>query len=117
MSEEIEDFKKLYEQEKKKVAFLEQKVTAFESPGKSKMYYALNRNQNDLADMLNGINLKNIAIDDPKDKTMERLKMIWTSMGFLATTLTALGQSSGVLGKDEGDDKTPFIESIAETRK
>lgn len=117
MPEEAVDYKKLYEQEQKKVSVLEQRVASFEDNGRSKMYYALNRNMNDLADMLNGINIKTIAIDDPKDKTIERLKMIWASMTTLGETLAVFGQSSGVLKKGDVDDKTPFIESIAETRK
>ncbi len=112
MSEEtIEDYKK-------KVAVLEQKIALFETPGKIKLYYALNRNMNDLADMLNGVNLKNVSIDDPKDKTMERLKIIWPAIAALSNTISVLGESAGITGNESEDTKrkVSFIDSLAEKR-
>jgi hypothetical protein len=115
--ESIEELKKLLEQEKKKVSFLEQKVSAFEGPGKAKLYYAVNRNMSDLADMLNAKSLKTVNIDDATDKTMERMKIIWSAIKSLSETLSVLGVAAGITGNEEDDLKTPFIESIAETRK
>lgn len=103
--ESVDDIKRLLELEKKKVAALEQKLQSFELPGKVKLYYALNRNMNDLADMLNGMKLKDVDIDDPKNKTMERLKMIWASIASLSTTLQVLGESSGITGDELKDTK------------
>lgn len=117
MSEESIDYKKLYEQEQKKVSVLEQKVSSFEGPGKAKLYYALNRNMSDLADLLNAKSLKNVNIDDASDKTMERMKIIWTAIKTLNESLGALGATSGITGNESEDTKTPFIETIAETRK
>jgi hypothetical protein len=116
-TEPIEDYKKLYEQEQKKVFVLEQKVTSFEGPGKAKLYYALNRNMNDLADMLNAKSLKNVNMDDKDDRTMERMKIIWGSIKSLSEILPVLGVAAGVTGNEQDDTKTPFIETIAETRK
>lgn len=115
--ESIEEIKKQLEQEKKKVAVLEQKVSAFEGPGKAKLYYAVNRNMNDLADMLNMKSLKNVNIDDATDKTMERMKIIWSAIKSLSETLSVLSLAAGITGKEDEDTKTPFIETIAETRK
>lgn len=117
MSEEEIDYKKLYEQEQKKVSVLEQKVAAFEGPGKAKLYYAVNRNMSDLADMLNAKSLKTVNIDDAADKTMERMKIIWSAIKSLSETLSVLGVAAGVTGNEQDDLKTPFIETIAETRK
>jgi len=117
MPEEPEDFKKLYEQEKKKVSLLEQKVAAFEGPGKAKLYYAVNRNMSDLADMLNAKSLKSVNIDDAADKTMERMKIIWSAIKSLSETLSVLSVAAGITGKEDEDLKTPFIETVAETRK
>jgi hypothetical protein len=119
MAEEtIEDCKRLLEQEKKKVHVLEQKVQSFEIAGKVRMYYALNRNLNDLADMLNSIELKNVAIEDPKDKTMERLKLIWGAIASLSTTVQVMGESAGITGNEAEDSKrkVSFIDSIADKR-
>lgn len=115
--EPIEELRKQLEAEKKRGAFLEQKVAAFEGPGKAKLYYAVNRNMSDLADMLNAKSLKSVNIDDAADKTMERMKIIWSAIKSLSETLSVLSVAAGITGKEEEDLKTPFIESIAETRK
>ena len=117
MPDEV-DYKKLYEQEQKKVKALEERATTFEMPGKVRLYYSLNRNMNDLADMLNGINLKGMDITDPKDKTIERLKIIWASIGSLSGTISVLGESAGVSGNEAEDSKrrVSFIDSIADKR-
>lgn len=116
MPEEI-DYKKLYEQEQKKVAVLEQKVAAFEGPGKAMLYYALNRNMNDLAQLLNAKSLRNVNMDDKDDRTMERMKIIWGAIKSLSEILPVLGLAAGITGNEADDTKTPFIETIAETRK
>jgi len=111
------DYKKLYEQEQKKVKVLEEKVASFEGPGKAKLYYSLNRNMNDLADMLNARSLKSVNIDDASDKTMERMKIIWSAIKSLSETLAILGQSAGITGNEEEDLRKPFIETVATRRE
>lgn len=117
MPDESVDYKKLYEQEQKKVSVLEQKISSFEGPGKAKLYYALNRNMSDLADLLNAKSLRNVNLDDASDKTMERMKIIWSAIKSLSESLGTLGATSGITGNEQDDTKTPFIETIAETRK
>jgi len=115
MSESLEDIKKELDQERRKVKILEEKVTAFEMPGNAKLYYSLNRNMNDLADMLNARSLKTVNIDDASDKTMERMKIIWSAIKSLSETVATLGQSAGVTGDEEKDmkKKTSFLDKFA----
>lgn len=117
-TELIEELKKQLDQERKKVKVLEERLSTFDMPGKVRLYYSLNRNMNDLADMLNGINLKGMDITDPKDKTIERLKIIWASIGSLSATIAVLGESAGVSGNEAEDSKRKisFIDSIADKR-
>ena len=103
--------------EKSKVKVLEQRVSAFEAPGKTKLYHAVNRNMSDLADLLNAKSLRNVNLDDKDDKTMERMKIIWSAIKSLSETLAVLRVAAGLTGSEEEDAKTPFIETIAETRK
>ena len=70
MEEEI-DYKKKYEEADFKIKFYEQN-------GAAKLYYALQRKMNEIADMLNNVKLSGIALDDKNDKTFERLKVLWT---------------------------------------
>lgn len=113
MPESIEELKRLLEEENKKVIILEKRLSSFELQGKAKLYYSLNRNMSDLADMLDSIKMKDINLDDPKDKTMERLKMIWASVNPLVQTLSLLGESSGITGDEKKDTarKTSFLDS------
>lgn len=97
------NYKVLYEEEKAKVASLQSKLDSLELQGKAKLYYALNRNMSDLSDMLDSIQLKNVNMDDPKDKTMERLKIIWASVNPLVQTISLLGESSGITGDEKKD--------------
>lgn len=98
---------------KKKNADLEKRIASMEISGKAKLYYSLNRNMADLSDMLDGITMKDVNLDDPKDKTMERLKMIWASVKPLVETISLLGASSGITGDEAKDTarKTSFLDS------
>lgn len=113
MAETIEDYKKQLEGEKKKVAVLEKKIASMETSGKAKLYYSLNRNMADLSDMLDGITMKDVNLDDPKDKTMERLKMIWASVKPLVETISLLGASTGITGDEAKDTarKSSFLDT------
>ncbi len=107
------NYKDLYEQEKKKVIAVQLKLDSLNLQGKAKLYYSLNRNMAELSDMLDGIKMKDINLDDPKDKTMERLKMIWASVKPLVETISLLGSSSGITGDEKKDtaNKGSFLDS------
>mgnify|MGYP003403219044 CR=1 FL=1 len=97
---------------------LEAKLKLYEQNGSAKLFYALNRKANEMADLLNKTNLATLAIDDPKDKTFERLKIIWNDSASISTAIKELGDAAGVTG-DEAKDvmKKPFVDTIAESRK
>lgn len=96
-----------------------EKVTAYEGPGEAKLYYALNRQLSDLADLINARSLKNVNIDEAGDKTMERMKIVWSAVKSLTESVQALRISSGVTGDEVADLKrrVSFIERIAEKRE
>jgi hypothetical protein len=112
------DYKKLYEEEKKNNDLLKAKNDAFSLPSKAKLFYALNRQQNDLADMLNAVELKNIDISSNTDKSVERLQKIWSSIGTLAPIVDSLRLSANLTGDEVKDMATrkPFVETIADKR-
>ena|SRR3990167_2137479 len=107
------NYRQLYEDEKKKSEMLLKKWDALELQGKAKLYYSLNRNMSDLSDMLDGIDLMKVNMEDPKDKTMERLKMIWASVKPLVETISLIGTSSGITGDEAKDTarKGSFLDS------
>lgn len=112
MEDEI-NYKVLYEELEKKYDSLFKKFDSLGLQGKAKLYYSLNRNMSDLADMLDTIEMKNVNIDDTKDKTMERLKIIWAAVKPVSETLSLLGESSGITGDEKKDTakKGSFLDS------
>lgn len=108
------NYRQLYEDEKVKVTALQKKWDSLELPGKAKLYYSLNRNMSDLSEMLDGIDLMKVNMEDPKDKTMERLKMIWASVKPLVETLSLIGESSGITGDEKKDTakKGSFLDKV-----
>jgi hypothetical protein len=97
---------------------LKAKLLLYENNGAAKLYYSLNRKMNEMADIMNKNSLSTLSLDDPKDKTFERLKVIWNDASSIATAVRALGEAAGVTGDEEADvSKKPFVETIAESRK
>lgn len=95
----------------------EEKLKLYEQNGAAKLYYSLNRKMNEMADLMNSKNLGNMAIDDPKDKTFDRLKIIWQGAAEIATAVETLGKVAKVTGNEEEDvSKKPFVETIAQSR-
>jgi hypothetical protein len=84
-------------------------IKRYEENGPAKLYYALNRKSWEMADILNSTNLKNVALDDPKDKTFERLKVIWNDSSSISAAVKALGDSIGATGDEEKDIQTRRI--------
>ena len=93
------------------------KIALYEQNGAAKLYYSLNRKANEMADLLNKHNLGLMTIDDPKDKTFDRLKVIWNDATGLGVAIKGLGEVAGITGNEEKDiAKKPFNDRIAESR-
>jgi hypothetical protein len=96
---------------------LKAKIDLYEQNGIAKLYYSLNRKANEMADLLNRIDLNTLALDDPKDKTFERMKIVWNDASNITNAIASLGISAGITGDEEKDVKNKrFVttpESIA----
>lgn len=93
------------------------KLELYEQNGAAKLYYSLNRKMNEMANLMNKKDLGSLPIDDPKDKTFDRLKVIWSDASDIAAAVKALGELAGVTN-DEAKDvaRKPFVDLIAEKR-
>lgn len=90
----------------------------YENNGAAKLYYSLNRKMNEMADLMNKTNIGTLALDDPKDKTFDRLKVIWNDAASIADAVKSLGELAGVTGDENKDvSKKPFVDTIAESRR
>lgn len=96
---------------------LRAKIKLYEQNGAAKLYYALNRKMNEMADMLNKHNLAILDVDDAKSKTFDRLKVIWNDAASIAQGVKSLGELAGVTNDAEKDiARKPFVDLIAEKR-
>lgn len=103
MSETIEELKK--------------KIELYEQNGAAKLAYSLNRKMNEMADMLNKTNLSNLVLEDAKDKTFDRLKVVWNDAASISVAYKTLADAAGITGNEEKDiNKRPFVETIAQHR-
>ncbi len=97
---------------------LKAKVKMYEQNGAAKLYYALNRKMNEMADMLNANSLTGINLDDPKDKSFDRVFKILGKSETVRHSATSLKIFAGISGNEEVDiNKKPFVETIASDRK
>lgn len=116
MNEEI-DYKKLYDDEKRKTEVLLKKLERYEQNGTAKLYYALNRKSNEMADILNANSLDDISIGDKDNKSFDRIFKILEKSETVATSVKTLGEAAGVTGDEDKDvKKKPFIERLADKR-
>ena len=86
---------------------LERIISLYEQNGAAKLFYALNRKMNEMADRLNNTDLKTISLDDPKDKTFDRIKVIWNDAASIATAVKGLGEIAGITDDEDKDTKNP----------
>ena len=80
----------------KQIAYLEGKNSYYQQDGISKLYHALNRKANEMAELLNKTSLTAIDIDDPKIKTFERLQKIWVDAGTISASIKELEVLAGI---------------------
>lgn len=86
--------------------------------GAAQLYHALEKKMVEMAQLLNAVNLKSLDITDAKDKSFERLKVLWDSAAKVAEASKSLGQTAGILKQDQlPEDRKPFVETIASDRK
>jgi hypothetical protein len=93
MSENLQDLKK--------------RLDLYEQNGPAKLYYSLNRKANEMADILNSLSLNSLDLSDAKDKTFERMKIIWNDASSITTSITSLAMAIGITG-DEKEDTKPI---------
>lgn len=96
---------------------LEAKVLMYEQDGIAKLYYSLNRKAWEMADLMNATSLKTLSLEDPKDKTFDRMKVIWNDAASIAAAVKDLGSTAGITGDEKKDvERKPFVDTIADKR-
>lgn len=91
------------EETTERIKELEIKISLYENSGSAKLYYALQRKMNEMADMLNSNSLRNINIDDPKDKSFDRIFRLLEKSETVSNSAKALGDIAGITGDEDKD--------------
>lgn len=94
---------------------LEKIIKLYEQNGSAKLFYALNRKMNELADMLNKQTLTNLDLADAKDKSFERLKIAWNEASGIATAVKTLESLAGITNDEEKDTQSPTFRITPES--
>jgi hypothetical protein len=93
----------------KQITYLQGRNNYYEQDGIGKLYHALNRKANEMAELLNKTSLTAIDIDDPKIKTFERLQKIWVDAGTISASIKALEVLAGI-GQEATADKKEVVQ-------
>lgn len=96
-----------------RIAELEKELEGYRESGVGKLYFSLQRKANEMADLLNSVNLKNVNIDDAKDKSFERIFKILEKSSAVSDSIRSLSESIPGTKKEE---KKPFLDRIADIR-
>lgn len=97
-----------------RIAELEKELEGYRNNGAEKLYYSLQRKANEMADLLNSVNLKHVNIDDAKDKSFERIFKILEKSDAVSNSIRSLRDSVPGIKKEEA--KKPFLDRIADSR-
>lgn len=105
---------------RKKLAEAEATINRYEQDGPAKLFYAMRRKSNEMADLLNNYELgsTDVPMDDPKNKVFDRLKIIWIDAKEIAEAIKTLGEIAGVTGNKEADTerRLTYHDLLAEDR-
>lgn len=71
-------------------AILLSRLDSYEKDGVDKLFNALQRKANEMADLLNKYKLTDIDIDDRNSKAFERIKVVWTDAKTISESIQAL---------------------------
>lgn len=102
---------------KEQNTILSNKLDSYERDGIEKLFNALQRKANEMADLLNKYKLQDIDIGDKNSKEFERLKAVWTDAKTISESIQILKMSTNKEEpeKEKKEKKSPLTaENIAD---
>lgn len=116
LEERIKDLESQLRDSKKSNEYLQSRIDFYENDGVGKLYYSLQRKANEMADLLNMHSLTLVPIDDPKDKTFDRLKAVWADAKGLSSAIKELAVIAGI-GVDGDGSQEPKQQQKEQPRR
>ncbi len=101
-----------------KIKELQDELALYKNDPQKRGYFALIRILNQQIDYLADFNIKNkIGGKASEDATFARTQGIWENLPKMISSLNELKVDLKITKEDEAEYGTPFIETIAQTRK
>lgn len=97
---------------------LKERLKLYEQNGSAKLYYALQRKMNEIGELFNKNSLTNINLDDPKDKSFDRIFKLLEKSEVVSKAAEAAKVFAGITtGDEEKDVASRNVLEFAQTRK
>jgi hypothetical protein len=101
-----------------KIKELQEELALYKNDPQKRAYFGLVRILNQQVDYLADFNIRNkIGGKASEDATFARTQSIWENLPKMISSLNELKVELKITKEDEADYGTPFIESVAQTRK
>lgn len=93
-------------------------IKLYEQNGAAKLFYAINRKMNEMAELMNKTSLANIELDDKESKSFDRLFKLLEKSQVISNAAQTIQTFAGISGDESKDLSNPKYrispESIAD---
>ena len=101
----------------KTIEELQLELNKYEENGPAKLYYALNRKMNEMAELLNKTSLSTINLEDKDSKSFDRLFKLLEKSQVISNAAEAVKGFAGITGSEKDDvARKPFMDTLAVKR-
>ena len=82
-------------------------ISLYEQNGAAKLFYAINRKMNEMAELMNKTSLANIELDDKDSKSFDRLFKLLEKSQVISNAAQTIQGFAGITNNEERDSKNP----------
>lgn len=82
-------------------------ISLYEQNGAAKLFYAINRKMNEMAELMNKTSLANIELDDKDSKSFDRLFKLLEKSQVISNAAQTIQGFAGITNDENKDTKNP----------
>jgi len=94
---------------------LKKRIDLYEQNGAAKLFYAINRKMNEMAELMNKTSLANIELDDKDSKSFDRLFKLLEKSQVISNAAQTIQGFAGITNNESKDTKTPVFRITPES--
>lgn len=99
----------------KTVEELEKIIALYEQNGAAKLFYAINRKMNEMAELMNKTSLINIDLDDKDSKSFDRLFKLLEKSQVISNAAQTIQGFAGITNNETKDTTAPVFRITPES--